>query len=351
MASRRPLQSRLSIACSHSAIIAVLLATGGLAGCESGADAVADDPRSGPAAAESAARDAPLPDGAQARSLFGDVLFPPPLEDPLRRDREANLAEAVAERDRNPDDPEAWIWVGRHQAYLGSYRDAVATFTEGVERFPDDARFLRHRGHRHVTLRDFPAAVADLERGISIAGEAMDRTEPDGLPNSRGIPLTTLGFNLWYHRALAEYLQGDWERALASWEATLQVSDNPDLQVTARYWLYLTARRMGDEDRARRALEGVDPEAEIIENASYRDLLLLYRGERTAEELVGETDEALAAVTLLYGIAMHTLLEGDEVAAAARFQEIVDRADQWPAFGYIAAEAELARRAGESGPR
>lgn len=336
------------VPCVLRAFLFVLLV---LVGCGTGDDRDAVDPRSGPAVAEDAPRDAPLPEGAQTRSLFGDALFSPPLGDEMRREREANLEAAREERDRNPDDPEAWIWVGRHQAYLGEYRDAIATFTEGLERFPDDARFLRHRGHRHLTLRDFPAAVADLQRGIEMAGDAMDRIEPDGLPNALGIPLTTLGFNLWYHRALAEYLQGDWERALESWEATLQVSDNPDLQVASRYWLYLTAHRMGDEDRARRALENVDPDAQIIENASYRDLLLLYRGERKADELVGEADEALAAVTLLYGIAMHELLAGDDVAATARFQQIVDRADQWPAFGYIAAEVELARDPGETGPR
>ena len=324
------------------AALVVILA--GSFGC--GTDAPVPDPSADPRGQQVAQPEAPadtaLPQGAQTRSLLGEVFFPPPLSEELREEREANLVAALEERDEYPDDPEAWIWVGRHQAYLGEYRAAIATFTEGWERFPDDARFLRHRGHRQITLRDFPAARDDLALGIEIAGEAMAEIEADGLPNALGIPLTTLGFNLWYHRALAEYLEGDFEAARSSWIETLEVSDNADLQVAARYWLHLTTRRMGDEAAAAEAIEGIDESTEVIENGAYRDLILLLRGDRTVDEVLGGADDGLAGVTTLYGVAMHELLSGELDSGRARLQRILDQPEQWPAFGYVAAEAEVA---------
>jgi len=43
-----------------------------------------------------------------------------------------------------------------------------------------------------------------------------------------------------------------------------------------------------------------------------------------------------------YGIGCLHLLAGDKSAALAAFERVVN-GDEWPAFGFIAAEAELAR--------
>jgi tetratricopeptide (TPR) repeat protein len=285
----------------------------------------------------------PLPEGAQAWSYLGQALFPSPLPMEVEAARQADLEEALRDRADAPDDPEQWIWVGRREAYLGAYREAVATFTEGAERFPGDARFLRHRGHRWITLREFGRAREDLARATREMGEAGAEIEPDGMPNPAGIPLTTLAFNAWYHRALAEYLEGDFETALRSWESTLEVSDNPDLQAATRYWLYLTLRRLDRDDRAREVAAAMDGSAELLENHTYRDLLLHFRGELPASAVLPDPGEGLGSVTALYGLGIFAFLEGDETGARSRFQEILDRPDQWPAFGYVAAEVEVAR--------
>ncbi len=288
----------------------------------------------------------PLPEGAQAWSLLGHALFPPPLPPEIRDLREENLEAALRDRSLDPDDPELWIWVGRHHAYLGDYRAAVQTFTEGAERFPDDMRFLRHRGHRWITLREFDRAVADLDRAVRDMGAAGAEIEPDGLPNPAGIPLTTLAFNAWYHLALARTLQGDWEGALQGWEGTLAVSDNPDLQAATRYWMHLVLRRLGRDAEAAEVAAGVRAEDELLENHTYRDLLLHFRGDLPAEAVLPADGEGLASVTALYGLGAHALLLGDTVEASRRFQEILERPDQWPAFGFVSAEAEVAK-----GPR
>ncbi len=288
--------------------------------------------------------DGPLPEGAQAWSFLGQALYPPPLPMEVRGAREEDLEAALRDRSDDPEDPELWIWVGRHKAYLGEYREAVATFSEGHERFPEDARFLRHRGHRWITLRELELARQDLRAATEMMEETGGEIEPDGLPNPAGIPLTTLAFNAWYHLALAEYLAGDFEAALSSWEATLAVSGNPDLQSAARYWLHLTLRRLGEEARAAEVAAAVSADEELLENHTYRDLLLHFRGDLPAEAVLPADGEGLASVTALYGLGIHALLEGDEIEALRRFQEILDRPDQWPAFGYVAAEVEMARR-------
>jgi tetratricopeptide (TPR) repeat protein len=288
--------------------------------------------------------DEPLPEGAQAWSLLGHLLYPPPLPAEIRAVREENLEGALRDRSVDPEDPEHWIWIGRHHAYLGDYRDAVDAFSDGLERFPNDMRFLRHRGHRWITLRELDRAVADLERATREMGEAGAEIEPDGLPNPAGIPLTTLAFNAWYHLALAQTLQGRLADARASWERTLEVSDNPDLQAASRYWLHLVLRRLGEDEEAARVAAGVSAADELLENQTYRDLLLHFRGELPAEAVLPADGEGLASVTALYGLGAHALLEADTVEAMRRFQEILDRPDQWPAFGFIAAEAEVARQ-------
>src|SRR5215510_16595623 len=85
----------------------------------------------------------------------------PPLTRETRREFETRLAEARknVETDASADN---LIWFGRRTAYLGRYKDSIRIFTQGVEKFPDDARFFRHRGHRFITLRCFDLAIEDL---------------------------------------------------------------------------------------------------------------------------------------------------------------------------------------------
>lgn len=76
---------------------------------------------------------------------------------------EANLAIAREAYTKNPDNADELIWYGRRTAYTGEYKEAIKIFTEGIKKFPNDARMFRHRGHRYITLRCFDDAIRDLE--------------------------------------------------------------------------------------------------------------------------------------------------------------------------------------------
>jgi tetratricopeptide (TPR) repeat protein len=295
---------------------------------------------------------APLPEGAQARSLLGGELYPPQLAREVRERYEARLAEARQAWERTPENADSLIWLGRRTAYLGDYREAIRIFTEGLELHPDDARFLRHRGHRWISLREFDRAIADLQDASARVAGTEDRVEPDGLPNARGIPTSTLHFNIWYHLGLAHYLAGEYEQALLAWNECLRVSRHPDSVVATTYWLNNTLRRLalteakpGLAARADSLLAEISPDMEIIESTSYLDLLLMHKGERSVEEVLAAAggEGELASTTTLYGVGMWHLVRGFSEPARQFFLQAVENPDQWPAFGYIAAEAELAR--------
>ena len=290
---------------------------------------------------------APLPPGAEAISFLGDTLMPPQQSEEVRaiymdRYREAEEALAVS-----PEDVDALIWMGRRTAYLGRYREAIDIYSDGIAMHPDDARLYRHRGHRYLSVREPEHAIADFERAAELTDGMPDEVEPDGLPNAMNIPTSTLQFNIWYHLALAHYVQGHLEAALEAQRNCLEVSVHPDSVVATSYWLYMTLRRLGMDEEAQEVLDGITQDMEIIESIAYLDLLLLFKGERTLEGLVGPSGDAatLQSTTTAYGLGAWHLLEGRTAEAHDMWERILTGRNQWSAFGYIAAEGELARSA------
>jgi len=272
------------------------------------------------------------------------VSAPEPAPE-ARRELEARLAEARAAYERNPSDAEAAIWLGRRAAYLGRFEEAVAVYTSAISRHPRDARLYRHRGHRYLTLRCLGPAVRDLERAARLVRGRADEIEPDGLPNARGIPTSTLNSNVFYHLGLAHYLRGDFRKARAAYRECLKFSKNPDMLVATAHWLYMTLRRLGRDAEARQVLDLVDDGADIIESQDYERLVQMYKGRVTPEALLAEASKKRATLgfaSVAYGVGNWHLYHGRPDRAAQIFKEIT-RGPQQTSFGFIAAEAELKR--------
>ena len=288
---------------------------------------------------------------AQASSVQDEPLSryidrpAPPVSPESAKQMERQLAEARAAYEANPNDPDKMIWLGRRLAYPGRFKEAIDVFSEGIRKFPTDARFYRHRGHRYITLRRMDLAIRDFKRAASLIRGKPDEVEPDGQPNARNIPTSTLQFNIWYHLGLAYYLTGDYQKALASYRECLKVSKNPDALVATTHWQYMTLRRLNRTSEANRLLSAIDTGLEIIENDGYYQLVLMYKGLVSPQRLLDQVSKQPAGAgshSVLYGIGSWYLYNGQPDEAMSIFKRILST-DQWTSFGFIAAEADLQR--------
>jgi tetratricopeptide (TPR) repeat protein len=269
----------------------------------------------------------------------------PPVSAEAARQMELRLSQARAVYEANPKDPDAIIWLGRRLAYPGRFREAIDIFSEGIKKFPGDARFYRHRGHRYITLRRFDLAIKDFQQAAALIKGKPDEVEPDGQPNSRNVPTSTLQFNIWYHLGLAHYLSGNYRAALACYRECLKVSKNPDALVATSHWLYMTLRRLKRNQEAAQMLEPIGPGLEIIENDGYHRLLLMYKRDIPVETLLQDAlkqEGSAGSYSVLYGIGSWYLYNGRRNEARVVFQKML-AGNQWTSFGYIAAEADMKR--------
>ncbi len=293
--------------------------------------------------ATAAAAQAPAADHVEGVSLLGKELKRPAVPAENAALHEAAIVELQAHLRRHPADAEGMIWLGRRIAYLGRYREAIEAFGDGARRHPEDARFLRHRGHRYLTLRLIDEAIADFERGLALVAGKPDEIEADGLPNLFNRPTSTLKTNLWYHLGLGYYLKADFARAAAAFQACTALSDNADMWVAATYWQVLATHRAGRAAEAKAMLAALPNKVETIENEDYWRLLQLFAGRLELAKL--ETGESgVPGATLGYGIGAWHFLAGRDREALQAFEKVT-AGDTWAAFGFLAAEAELARAA------
>ncbi|MBC7896265.1 MAG: hypothetical protein H7066_12695 [Cytophagaceae bacterium] len=280
----------------------------------------------------------------EATSLSGKPFYARDIPAATRTTLEANLAAAKAAYDHTPENADSAIWYGRRLAYLERYQDAIAAFSDGIAKHPDDARFYRFRGHRYLTVREFDKAIDDLQKAADLVRGKPDSTEPDGAPNARNIPTSTQQGNIYYHLALGHYLKADYELSLAAWQEAMRLARNNDTKVAVSDWTYMTLRRLGREAEAKKVLDPITPELDVMENTAYHRRLLLYKGQFPVDSLLNPASaNELQFVTQGYGVANWYIANGD----SAKGNEILDRvlaSNYWAAFGFIAAEADVARR-------
>ena len=281
----------------------------------------------------------PVPEGVQAISLLGEELRSS-APSPALLD---NLAAARADYEANPDDADNIIWLGRRIAYTGDYRGAIEVFSEGIDKFPRDARMYRHRGHRYISIRELDRAIADLERASELIEGTEDEVEPDGAPNPAGIPVSTLHSNIRYHLGLAYYLKGDLENALRVFERALDETPNDDMRVATTHWTYMSFRLLGRDEEAAAVLEPIQAEMNVIESMPYHQLCLLYKGEGEMSRALGANITPAGGDSAMYGVGNWHYYNGREDEAKAMFERMI--ADSgWASFGRIAAESDLSRK-------
>lgn len=256
-------------------------------------------------------------------SLLGKKLYAIPAKGEELLKLQNALREAMKLVEANPENPENIIMYGRRLAYLWRYHEAIEVFTKGIENHPDYAMLYRHRGHRYISIRKFDKAVSDLTKA-SI--------------------LNDHDFDIWYHLGLAHYLLGEFEEALSAYKNCIKIAEDDDSKIAISNWLYITFRRLGKKDEAAKILNGITEEMEVVENQSYYDLLLFYKGRKSGAEIAVLAEASdIDVATIGYGIGCWYIYNEDIEKARAYYEKIVNTSEYWPAFGFIAAEADLVR--------
>jgi tetratricopeptide (TPR) repeat protein len=278
-------------------------------------------------------------------SLTGEKYYTPEWPAKTKAALDSNLTVAQNNFENDPSE-QNYIWLGRRLAYLYLYDSAINVFTEGLKKYPESFRLLRHRGHRYITIRKFDLAIDDLKKASELMKDVPIEIEPDGAPNKLNIPLSNTQFNVWYHLGLAYYLQQDFEKAAQAYEESLKVSNNDDLVTATVDWLYMTYRRGGKPDKAKEVLALVHDGMKIIENDSYFKRLKMYQGKLKPEEVLevsaNAEDADLSLATQGYGVGNWHLVNGDSAKANDIFKRVVN-GKYFAAFGFIAAENELVK--------
>jgi len=219
----------------------------------------------------------------------------------------------------NPKDISKIIDLGVAQSGARQFREAIATFTRGLEIEPNNALLLRWRGHRYLSVRDFDRAFADLSRGSTI--------DPAIYGN-------------WYHLGVVQFLRGKFDDAAASFARAQPIAPDPGELAGSTDWLWMSLSRAGRGAEAKAMLDR-HPE-KPVDNA-YTRRLKLYRGEIGPDALItaADTDEVQVA-TLAYGLGNWYLVKGDKASARKAFERSV-QSGGWPGFGFIVSEEELKR--------
>ena len=275
-------------------------------------------------------------------SLLGAKFFAPTDVNPKLN---SNLAIALKNFEGNPSE-ENYIWLGRRTAYLMRYNEAIKIFSDGIKKYPNSFKLYRHRGHRYISQRKFDEAISDFEIAVELMKDVVIEIEPDGQPNKLNQPLSSVQFNIWYHLALAHYLKGEFDLAEKAYLECMKVSNNDDLITATVDWLYMTYRRNGKPEEAKKLLEKITDSMNIIENDSYYKRLAMYKGTLPVDSVLtvnaSNTDIDLSLATQGYGVGNWYLCQADTAKAKEIFERVV-AGKHFSAFGFIAAEADLAR--------
>ncbi len=283
----------------------------------------------------------------QVLGLLTDSVFTTPLgktfEIPAPSEKLlSQFEEAKATFEANPKDVDALIWYGRRTAYLGQYRKAIDIYSKGLEKFPNEPRLYRHRGHRYISIREYEKAIADFEKAAELIQGTADEIEPDGMPNAQNIPVSSLHGNIYYHLGLAYYLVGDYEKAYQAYLKCRDSGSHYDNIVSSTHWLYMIQQRLGNPAKADSLLAPIHPDSTVIENHSYADLCLLYKGLLPLDSIMPNGGGSPSNDAVRYGVSNWFLYHGDSAKAKRLMEELTD-SKVFSSFGYLAAESDLIR--------
>lgn len=230
------------------------------------------------------------------------------------------VARAQAALTADPRNVERIIQLGIAQSGARQFREAIQTYSRGLELAPNNALLYRWRGHRYLSVRDFDRATADFTRGAR-----LDSTI----------------YGIWYHLGIVRYVRGDFEGAAEAFARGQRIAPDAGELAGSTDWLWMALMRAGKTSQAQQMLAR-RPDSLAVANA-YARRLKLYRGEIGADDVFTPADTAdVQVATLSYGLGNWYLVNGDTARARTAFERAI-RSGGWPGFGFILSEVELKR--------
>lgn len=261
----------------------------------------------------------PVPGAGQTSQPAVQYTSPAGVEYRALPDTDA-VKSARSSAEADPKNIARIIDLGVAQSGARQFREAIVTFTRGLEIEPKNALLLRWRGHRYLSVREFDRAHADLTRGA-----AIDPTI----------------YGIWYHLGVLQFLRGEFADAAASFAKAQPIAPDAGELAGSTDWLWMSLSRAGRHDEAKAML---DRRLEKPVTNAYARRLQLYRGEIGPDAVVTAADtDGVQVSTLSFGLGNWYLLRGDKAQARRWFERSMQSAEGWPAFGFIASEAELKR--------
>ena len=248
----------------------------------------------------------------QYRSPAGVTYRARPDTGPIARAQKALAADTT-----NVD---LYIRLGVAQSGARQMREAVRTFTRALAIAPNDPMLYRWRGHRNISIREFDRAMADLTRGYG---------------------LDSTNYGILYHLGVLRFVRGDFNAAADAFaRARPRAPDAGELAGSVD-WLWMSLQRAGRSAEAEAMLaKRLDS---LPTTNAYSKRLKLYRGELSPDSVVTPSDTSdVDVATLSFGIGNWHLVKGDTARARTWFTRSI-KSGGWPAFGFIASEAELRR--------
>jgi tetratricopeptide (TPR) repeat protein len=220
----------------------------------------------------------------------------------------------------DPRNVQRFIQLGVAQAGARQMREAVQTFTRALAIAPADPMLYRWRGHRNLSIRQFDAAMADLTRGYG---------------------LDSTNYGILYHLGVLRFVRGDFNAAADAFARAQPRAPDAGELAGSTDWLWMSLQRAGRAGEAA-AMLARRPDTAAT-NVAYAKRLRLYRGEIGPDALFAPSDTGdVEVATLSFGLGNWYLVKGDTARARVQFARSI-RSGGWPAFGFIASEAELAR--------
>lgn len=265
-----------------------------------------------------------------------------------------------------------YIIAARVEGYINNHQAAVDLLTEALELHPGDARLLRFRGHRRISIRDYAGAIADLEAAAAQIDQVDDEfelyqrdVEPEAMRLIVGKPplyahhprvadvvgtpvaeryMTNLHTSIWYHLGVAQYLSGRFEEARDSFAKAYATALHYEGKVASLDWQYMILNRLGRPDEATGLLDEFAALADEWDEAGigYDDRMRLYSGELSPDDLRARiSDNTMLLATIGYGLGNWYLYNGQPDVATEVFRDVLGTGAKY-AFAYMAAEADLA---------